>query len=94
MTKKLVVLLVVLTGLVFGSCATYSTVNGIRTPLGAYTSAKINAESKPIASYSVILGLITMGYEDFLSAVKGKDIDIIDTSYFGFFTKVSAVPKR
>ncbi|MDR0552417.1 MAG: hypothetical protein LBG72_10500 [Spirochaetaceae bacterium] len=43
------------------------------TPLGRLSSAGINGKEKVIASYSVILGLITAGYEDFLEQVKGQD---------------------
>ncbi|MDR0552016.1 MAG: hypothetical protein LBG72_08390 [Spirochaetaceae bacterium] len=94
MAKKIVFLLVISAGLGFSGCATYSTVNGIRTPLGGLSSAGINGKEKVIGSYSVILGLITVGYEDFLEQVRGQDIDIIDTSFFGFFQQVKAVKKR
>ncbi|MDR0539070.1 MAG: hypothetical protein LBG74_01000 [Spirochaetaceae bacterium] len=94
MAKKIIFLLIVSVGLVSSGCATYSTVNGVQTPLGVYTSASINGKDKTIASYSIILGAITAGYEDFLEKVKGKDIDIIDTNYFGFYREVKAVAKR
>ncbi|MDR2494387.1 MAG: hypothetical protein LBD24_04090 [Spirochaetaceae bacterium] len=75
-------------------CATYSTRDGVTTPLGAFTSAKINESRPVIAEYSIILGLITTGYPEFLAATKGKEIDIIDTNYFNFFQKVQAVQKE
>ena len=80
--------------LTMGSCATYSTRDGVRTPLGMLSSAKINAARPAIAEYTIILGLVTTGYEQFLDATKGKDVDIIDTSYFGLYRKVQAVVRQ
>ncbi|MDR2516828.1 MAG: hypothetical protein LBC88_05535 [Spirochaetaceae bacterium] len=80
--------------LVMGSCATYSTRDGVRTPIGAFTSPKINASRPVIAEYRIILGLVTSGYEEFLEATKGKDVDIIDTNYFSFFRKIQAVARE
>jgi hypothetical protein len=77
----------------FASCATYSHINGIRTPLGGFTSAKVNDSRKVIAEYFVILGLVTSGYEEFLAQTKGKNIDIIDVNYLGFFQRVQAVSR-
>jgi hypothetical protein len=94
MAKKIVFLLVISAGLGFSGCATYSTVNGIPTPLGAWSSAGINGKEKVIAEYTIILGLITSNYESFLEKVKGQDIDIIDTNFFDFFRKVQAVKRR
>jgi hypothetical protein len=81
-------------GLSIGSCAAYSTRGGVATPAGALTSAKINESRAVIAEYSIILGLITSGYPEFLDATKEKEIDIIGTNYFNFFRKVQAVQKE
>ncbi|MDR2535399.1 MAG: hypothetical protein LBD29_05120 [Treponema sp.] len=81
-------------GLSVAGCATYSTRDGVTTPLGSLTSAKINESRTVIAEYSIILGLVTKGYQEFLDATKGKEIDIIDTNYFNFFRKVQAVQKE
>jgi hypothetical protein len=81
-------------GLSIAGCASYSTRDGVQTPVGAYTSAKINSSRTVIAEYAVILGLVTDGYETFLEATKGKDIDIIDVNYFGFYRKVQAVARK
>lgn len=94
MAKKVILLMLVVAGIAFSGCATYSTRGGVTTPLGGLTSAGINASRTVVAEYSIILGLITSGYEKFLEDTKGKDIDIIDTSYFGFFTKVQAVSRE
>ena len=95
MAKKRIVLgLLVLAGIGFGSCASYSTVAGVNTPLGAWTSAGINSKATVVASYNIILGLITTGYEDFLKKVGTQEVDIVDTSYFGFFRVVKAVKRR
>jgi hypothetical protein len=87
------VVLVLVMGIALNSCATYSTRGGVETPLGALTSASINSSRPVIAEYSVILGLITSGYEEFLQATQGKEIDVIDVNYFYFFRKVQAVAK-
>ena len=94
MAKKFMVLVCVAVGLSLGACATYSTVNGIATPLGVYSSASINQKSTVIAEYTIILGLLTSNYETFLEKVKGQDIDIIDTNYFNFYRIVKAVKKQ
>ena len=94
MAKRIVLGLLVLTGMVFASCATYSTVDGVPTPLGALTSANVNSKATVIAEYSIILGLITSNYESFLEKIKGQEIDIIDTNYFNLFRVVKAVKKR
>jgi hypothetical protein len=85
---------VLMFGLVLGSCATYSTRDGVKTPLGALTSSSINASRPVVAEYTILLGLITSGYEQFLEATKGKEIDIIETNYFNFFRKVQAVARE
>ena len=79
--------------LMSAGCATYSTVSGVLTPLGYFTSEKVNAsrEGNVIAQYAVILGLITTGYEEFLANTQGQNIDIINTDYFGYYTVFRAV---
>jgi hypothetical protein len=99
MAKKSVLVLgmlaVVLTfGLSLAGCATYSTRSGVETPLGTLTSPAINASRPVIAEYTILLGLITTGYEQFLEATKGKEIDIIDTNYFYLFRKIQAVARE
>jgi hypothetical protein len=83
--------LVLTFGLTVAGCATYSTRGGVMTPIGGLTSSSINSSRTVIAEYTIILGLITSGYEGFLQATKGKDIDIIDVNYFNLFRKVQAV---
>ena len=75
-------------------CATYSTVGGVNTPVGALTSAKVNEarEGDVIAQYTIILGLITSGYQAFLDETAGKEIDIVADNYI-FFIKVKAVAR-
>ena len=92
----LILILVVLAGMIFGSCATYSTRSGVKTPHGAFTSAGVNGsrEGDVIASYNVILGLVTTGYDEFLEKTKGHtDLDMINTDYFGWFTIYKAVKR-
>jgi hypothetical protein len=94
MVKKMILVFSVLVGLSFSGCATYSTRDGVTTPLGALTSPSINASRPVIASYKIFLGLITSGYEEFLSATKGKDVDIIGETILGFVTTISAVERE
>ena len=94
MKRKLFTIAVVAALLAISSCATYSTRDGITTPIGSLTSPNINASRPVIAEYSVILGLVTSGYEQFLAATKGKEIDIIDRNYLNLFRKVQAVARE
>jgi hypothetical protein len=77
-----------------GGCATYATVSGASTPLGMLTSSSVNEKrGAVIAEYSVILGLITSGYEAFLEKIDGKEVDIIDTNYY-VYRKIQAVKRN
>jgi hypothetical protein len=77
------------------SCATYATVTGAPTPFGVFTPASVNANrGEVIAQYSIILGLITGGYEDFLRQIDGQEVDLIDTNYFYLFRVVKAVKRN
>jgi len=97
MAKKsfgLVMLVVVLAfGLSLTSCAHYVTRNGIVTPVGAFTSASIIEGRPVIASYQIIFGLFTVGYDDFLRATEGQDIDIIDNNIIGIIRTIRAVQR-
>ena len=96
MKKRSIVLglLAVLAIMTVASCATYSTVGGVITPVGGLTSAKVNAArtGDVIAEYKIILGIITSGYPAFLEETAGKDIDIVADNYV-FFMKVKAVAR-
>jgi hypothetical protein len=92
--KKFVLCVLVAAGLSLGGCATMSTVDGVRTPLGGLTSPSINAARPEIASYKIILGLFTSGYQEFLEATKGHDVDIKVTSVLGIIQTVSAVDRQ
>jgi hypothetical protein len=91
MVKKSVLVLVVLAVLSLGACASYSTRDGVITPVGFLTSPDVNGSRAVIAEYSVILGLVTSGYEEFLTATQGQEIDIIDVNYLFLYRKVQAV---
>ncbi|GHV16335.1 hypothetical protein FACS189493_2000 [Spirochaetia bacterium] len=84
-------------GLSLSGCATMSSISGTSDPHGLFSSsAKVVAENaQEIASYSVILGLVDSGYAEYVTAVKqaeseGKTVTLVTTSYFGFFTKITA----
>ena len=89
--------------LVFGvaltSCTTFSSIGGTADPHGLISSANVAASgSDVIGSYGVILGLLDSGYEGYVAAVKqaeeaGKTVSSVTTSYFGFYTKVTAYAK-
>ena len=86
--------------LVFGtaltSCATFSSVGGTADPHGLISSANVvSSGAEVIGSYSVIFGLLDSGYEEYVTAVKqaeeaGKTVSSVTTSYFVFYTKVTA----
>lgn len=86
-------------GMTLTSCTTFSSVGGTADTHGLLSSANVAASgSEVIASYDVILGLLDMGYEGYVSAVKqaessGKVVSSVTTCYFGFYTKVTAYAK-
>jgi hypothetical protein len=86
----------ILVGAVLGSCASYSTVNGLATPLGVLTAAdEIHLpEDEVIASYTLILGVFTVGYKDFLQKVGETDVDIRGDGYLGIYTTFKAVKRK
>jgi hypothetical protein len=99
LTKKSAMLSVLLlVGILTGSlmsCTTFSSVGGTADAHGLFSGAKpaIN-ESGEIASYTVILGLVDSGYDEYVSAVKqaeaaGKLVTSVTKSYY-FFTKTRA----
>jgi len=91
----LILIVLVLAGMIFGSCATYGTRGGVTTPYGFFSFASINAprEGDIIAEYKVILGLMTTGYEEFLDKTKGQKIDIINSDILGIITTYKAVKR-
>jgi hypothetical protein len=97
--KKFLLVFCVLTGLLFFSCATASSIGGTVDPHGLISSAKqASSGSDVIASYSVILGLVDSGYEAYVSAVKkaeadGKTIISVRTDYLGVYIKITAYAK-
>jgi hypothetical protein len=94
MAKKYLLLLTVLVGLIFGSCATYSTRDGVVTPIGLLTpTAQVRASRDTVGSYFVIAGLFTIGYRDFLNKTDGKDIDIMDSNFLWIFRQIIAVER-
>jgi len=85
--------MLVAVGLTFTGCAHYATRNGAITPLGMLTSAGAVQDSRAvIAEYTIILGLITSGYEEFLRATAGREFDIV-TRWAVFTTRVKAVER-
>ena len=83
-------------GLSVSGCATGSSIGGTSDRHGLISKAKVVANGgEEIASYSVILGLLDSGYEEYAAKVSaaeaaGKKITTVTTDYLGFFTKVTA----
>jgi hypothetical protein len=81
------------------SCATTSSIGGTTDTHGLISKAKVvSSEAQELASYSVILGLIDSGYEEYAATVsqaeaQGKSITTVTTTYLGFFIKVVAYVK-
>jgi hypothetical protein len=94
MKKLLVGVAVALALAGLSGCTTLSTVDGVKTPLGAFTSPKINDARPVIAEYKIILGLVTSGYPEFLEATKGHDVDLKNKTILGFVTTVYAVDRQ
>jgi hypothetical protein len=80
-------------------CATTSSIGGTTDSHGLISKAKVVSEgAQEIASYSVILGLIDSGYEDYAAKVlqaesEGKTVTTVTVMYLTFFTKVTAYAK-
>ncbi|MDR1108984.1 MAG: hypothetical protein LBL19_08115 [Spirochaetaceae bacterium] len=80
-------------------CATMSSIGGTADLHGLISKAKVVSDSaQELASYSVILGLLDSGYEEYAATVQqaeasGKTVTTVTTMYFGFFTKVTAYAK-
>jgi hypothetical protein len=84
--------------LALGSCATASSIGGTADGHGLISKANVAADgAAEIASYSVILGLVDSGYEEYAAAVKeaeaaGKKITTV-TKWLVFLTKTTAYAK-
>jgi len=62
-------------------------------PLGLLTGINSVLDGRTvIAEYTIILGLITSGYEDFLRATEGREFDIV-TRFWLFGSTVMAVER-
>ncbi|MDR2136094.1 MAG: hypothetical protein LBO76_05710 [Treponema sp.] len=85
-------------GLLLGSCATASSIGGTSDPHGLISQATVvSDDATEIASYSVILGIVDSGYDQYAAAVKeaeaaGKKIRTVTKFYF-VFTKTTAYTK-
>jgi hypothetical protein len=87
-------LLVMVFALVMSSCATYATRGGVTTPIGFFTpTVQADGGRRVVGSYSVILGLFTVGYKAFVEKTAGKDIDIVDTNFFFIWRGIRAVER-
>jgi hypothetical protein len=100
LTKKGVMLLVLLlAGIVAGSlmmsCTTVSSIGGTVDAHGLFSGAKaVINEGGEIASYSIILGFVDAGFNEYAEAVKqaeasGKQVTSVTKSYV-VFTKTTA----
>jgi hypothetical protein len=94
-----VLLVTVIFSLSLTGCATVSSIGGTADTHGLISKANVVSEgSQAIASYSVILGLVDSGYEEYNDAVQqaqaaGKTVTSITKQYAGFFTKITAYAK-
>ena len=78
-------------------CATGSSIGGTADAHGLISKAKVVADGTEIASYSVILGLLDSGYDDYAAKVReaeasGKKITTV-TTWLLFLTKTVAYAK-
>ena len=81
-------------GLTVSSCATYATRGGVTTPIGFFTpTLQADGGRRVVGSYTVIFGLFTIGYKDFVDQTSGKDIDIVDTNFFWIYRGIRAVER-
>lgn len=97
--KKIMIVIVIITIALLTSCVTQTAIGGTSDPHGLF---KVNAREvsegrMEIASYNVILGLVTTGYPEYVAAVEavvsqGKEITSVTKDYV-FFIKTTAYAK-
>ena len=87
---KKIFLLMLFAAFTMTGCVTLSTVGSTSDPHGLFGSAAtkkaVTSDATEVASYTVILGLVDSGYEDYVAKVKkaeasGKKITSTTTSY-------------
>ncbi|MHB9294287.1 hypothetical protein Holit_03413 [Hollandina sp. SP2] len=75
-------------------CATYATRGGNVTPIGYFTPTfQADGGRKIVGSYTVLFGLFTIGYKDFVDQTAGKEIDIVDTNFLWVYRGIRAVER-
>ena len=91
--------LVLVFGSVLTSCITSAVVDGVPQNLGLIAKAPAAVEGKAvIASYWETIpligwnGILTIGYDDFITATQGRDYNIV-RKYFYIIQQVQAVEK-
>ncbi|MDR1239610.1 MAG: hypothetical protein LBK27_05825 [Treponema sp.] len=94
--KKNLLLSLVLLALVslLAGCATFATNQEVpqkTIPILAFVPTGSLPAGTEIASYTKFIG-ICIGYDDFVTAVAGKDYDVVE-KFFVVFSKVSAIAK-
>jgi hypothetical protein len=92
--KRFLVMLVVVIafGFSLSGCATYATRGGNVTPIGFFTpTIQTEGGREIVATYTVILGLFTIGYDSFIVQTDGIEVDIIDSNVLGLYREVIAV---
>ena len=81
--------------MLFIGCATTSSVGGTVDTHGIFSFNTAARTGEAIASYGVILGLFSSGYETYVSAVRraineGKVVTSETVQYLGLYTKITA----
>jgi Na+-transporting methylmalonyl-CoA/oxaloacetate decarboxylase beta subunit len=98
----MIVAFVTIIGFSTMSCATSSTIGSAAGPLGFFTGNKAAAATTegytPVASYSVICGIIDTEYPAYATAVanaesSGKQIITVTKSYFNILLQITAYAK-
>jgi hypothetical protein len=80
--------------LVFGmtmlGCATTNK-GGTPGLFSQLSAGKVLTEGQTeVASYTTILGLFSSGLAEYETAVQNENVNVVTTSYFGFFSKTVA----
>jgi ABC-type glycerol-3-phosphate transport system substrate-binding protein len=86
--------LALVAGIMLASCASFATVQDVpqkTIPILGFVPGKNTPQGTVIASFNKIFG-ICLKYNDFVSAVQGKNYDVMEKRYF-VFSKVFAVAK-
>jgi len=90
-----ILVLILVFSMMISSCATYATRGGVQTPIGFFTPTfQADGGRRVVGSYTILFGLFTLGYRDFIHQTQDREIDIVDTNFLFIFRTIRAVERN